>query len=150
MILCSSGPLGDSWRAGFLLTAGFVCLLGLAACSGNSPVAYPGTAKLAQALNAKGVSCTDLSPVPKGGPVGSSEGGLLQKRAKPLVKEAGTCRYGKSRLLLFIFRTEALRDRWMTLGKLYGSIVTGPNWSVSTHDDDTAGQIKDALGGELR
>lgn len=133
-----------------LVAAGLACLLGLAACSsGKSAVSYTGTAKLARALNANGVTCAGYGRAPNGGPATTGAAASVKKGAKALVQEAGICSHGKGKLLLFTFKTSALRDRWLTVGSLYGSLVVGPNWSVSTQSKSTADQIQSAIGGEV-
>jgi hypothetical protein len=133
-----------------LATAGLACIVGLTACSSSpSAVSYPGTAKLARALNANGVTCTAYAPARSGGPATTGAAAPVKKGAKALVQEAGICSHGKGKLLLFTFKTSALRDRWLTVGSLYGSLVVGPNWSVSTQAKTTAHQIQRAIGGEV-
>jgi hypothetical protein len=66
------------------------------------------------------------------------------------VEETGTCSHGASMLLLFTFKTAALRDRWLTLGKLYGSVVVGPNWTVTTRSKDLADRVSGAIGGDVQ
>jgi hypothetical protein len=128
---------------------GIVCSLILAACSHKSATSYPGTAQLAHALNSNGVACTSLS-VTAGGRATESAAAPVKKGAKPLVQQAASCTHSGGRLLLFTFKTMALRDRWLTLGQLYGSVVVGPNWTVSTRDKDVADQISGAIGGDVR
>jgi hypothetical protein len=74
----------------------------------------------------------------------------VKKGAKPLVQNAGTCMHNGSKVLLFTFKSAALRDRWLDLGKLYGSVVVGPNWTVSTRTADLADQISSAIGGDVQ
>jgi hypothetical protein len=53
-------------------------------------------------------------------------------------------------MLLFTFKTTSLRDRWLTLGKLYGSVVVGPNWTVTTHSKELADRVSGAIGGDVQ
>jgi hypothetical protein len=131
--------------------AGSACLIVLIACSSNkAATSYPSAAQLARALNTNGVACTGYARAPNGGPATVGAAGPLKKGARPLFLQAGTCSHGKGKLLLFTFKNSALRDHWLPLGRLYGSLVVGPNWSVSTQDRNTADDIKSAIGGELR
>jgi hypothetical protein len=118
------------------------------ACGGRSAASYSGTAKIAHALNTNGIACTGFVASTKGGRSSEGAAAPVPKSAKPLVEEAGHCSHGTSLLLLFTFKTTALRDRWLTLGRLYGSVVVGPNWTVTTRNKDLADRISGAIGGD--
>ena len=130
-----------------LAAAALVCLM--SACGGKSATSYPGTRELARALNANGVSCTGFSHARDGGPAG--QGGVAPGKKKgPLPKDSGSCSHGEGKLLLFVFSSPALRDRWVKVGALYGSVVLGPDWSISTQAKAVAEEISQAIGGEVR
>lgn len=131
------------------LAASVVSLMLLCACSGKTAASYSGTSALAHALNSNGVACTGMEAT-SGAPATEGAAASMKDRVKPLVDAAATCSHGKTRLLLFTFKNRDLRDRWLTLGKLYGSVVVGPNWTVSTHSDQLAKQIGSAIGGEVQ
>jgi hypothetical protein len=125
-------------------------LILFAACSGHSATSYSGTATLAHALNANGVACTAFIARTAGGHATEGAAGQVKKSAKPIPQQAGTCSHGSSKLLLFTFKTSALRDRWLQLGKLYGSVVVGPNWTVASPSKALADQISGAIGGNVK
>jgi hypothetical protein len=132
-----------------LAAVALVCLM--SACSGKSASSYPGTRELARALNANGVGCTGFSHATAGGSRGQGGGGgPLKKKGTPLAQESGSCSHGGGRLLLFVFASPALRDRWVKVGRLYGSVVLGPDWSISTQTKAVAEDVRDAIGGEVR
>jgi hypothetical protein len=137
-------------RAKLVVAALLGCLMTFTACSGKSATSYSGTAKIAHALNANGVACSGFVASTTGGRSTQGAAAPVPKGAKPLVEEAGTCSHGVSMLLLFTFKTTALRDRWLTLGKLYGSVVVGPNWTVTTRSKDLADRISGAIGGDVQ
>lgn len=130
-------------------TALIVCAL-LSSCGGTDAKSYPGTATLAHALNNNGVACTAFTARTRGGRSTEGPAASVKKRAKPLAQQTGTCSHGNSKLLLFTFKTPALRDRWLELGKLYGSVVVGPNWTVTSPSKDLADQVSGAIGGKVR
>jgi hypothetical protein len=132
-----------------LLGAAIACLVLFAACSQHSSTSYSGTATLAHALNANGVACTAFISRTAGGHATEGAAGQVKKGAKPIPQQVGTCSHGSSKLLLFTFKTPALRDRWLELGKLYGSIVVGPNWTVASPSKALADQISGAIGGDV-
>jgi hypothetical protein len=134
-------------RRRMALVAGVMFLLA-GACSKQAS-SYGSAADVARALNANGVSCAHfaLSPAGKKGTrVSSAE----QVTAKSTVKQAGSCSTGSGKLLVFTFRDSARRDKWLEVGMLYGSVVVGPNWAVSTQTKDEAEDVKGALGGDVR
>ena len=120
----------------------------MSACSEKKAISYSGADKLARALKANGVACENF--VPTSGKGDDNPSPALKQGAKPLIKEGGDCAHGSSKLMLFIFRSRALRDRWLTFGRLYGSIVVGPNWAVSTQDKSLVDKISGAIGGEVK
>jgi hypothetical protein len=122
----------------------------LTACSGKPAASYAGTDKIAHALNANGVACTGFVASTRGGHSTVGAAARAPKGAKPLVQEAGTCSHDGDTMLLFTFKTTALRDRWLTLGKLYGSVVVGPNWTVTTHSKELADRVSGAIGGDVQ
>jgi hypothetical protein len=132
------------------LAAGLACATLLTACGGHSASSYSGTAKLAHALNANGVACTSFTARTAGSHATEGAAAPVKKGAKPLPQQAGACSHGSNKLLLFTFRTPALRDRWLELGKLYGSVVVGPNWTVTSPNKALADQISGAIGGNVR
>jgi hypothetical protein len=136
-------------RPRLAIAASLGCLMVFTACSGKSATSYSGTAKIAHALNANGVACTGFVASTKGGR-STQDAAAVPKGAKPLVEEAGTCSHGASMLLLFTFKTTALRDHWLTLGRLYGSVVVGPNWTVTTRSKDLADRVSGAIGGDVQ
>jgi hypothetical protein len=136
-------------RASLRVAACLACLLIFGSCSDKAASSYGGTSKLAEALNSNGIACSGFAPSSGGGPATEGAAAPVKKGAKPLVQEAGTCMHDGSKVLLFTFRSPALRDRWLDLGKLYGSVVVGPNWTVSTRTADLAAQISSAIGGDV-
>jgi hypothetical protein len=127
-----------------------ICMSILSACGGTAARSYPGTATLAHALNNNGVSCTAFTARTGGGRSTEGAAAPVKKGAKPLVKESGECSHGDTKLLLFTFTSAAMRDRWLHLGKLYGSVVVGPNWTVSSPSKDLADRVSGAIGGDVR
>jgi hypothetical protein len=133
-----------------MFAALFTCLALMTSCGGHSATSYSGTAGLAHALNANGVACTALTAGTAGGRATAGAAAPVKKGAKPLAQQSGGCSHGSSKLLLFTFKTPALRDRWLELGKLYGSVVVGPNWTVSSPSKAVADQISGAIGGDVK
>jgi hypothetical protein len=130
------------------VVVGAICLLA-GACS-KSAESYGSAADVARELNAKGVSCSHfaLSPPGTAGSMRLSSGS--QVTAKSIVKQAGSCSTGTGKLLVVTFKDAARRDQWLEVGKLYGSVVVGPNWAISTQSKATADDITGAIGGEVR
>ena len=126
------------------------CVTILSSCGGTAAKSYSGTLTLAHALSNNGVACTAFTARTRGGRSTEGPAAQVKKGAKPLVQQTGACSHGDSRLLLFTFKTPAMRDRWLALGKLYGSVVVGPNWTVSSPSKDLADQVSGAIGGDVR
>jgi hypothetical protein len=66
------------------------------------------------------------------------------------VAEAGTCSVESGTTRLFTFSSTTARDKWLTLGARLGPVVVGPNWAIITPNEDAAGEIAGATGGEAR
>ena len=137
---------------GALITHRFValalaCLMGSTACSEKEAASYSGVAKLARALKANGIACEGFRMMSSGAPKPSAA--PSKAGAQRLVEQRGDCTHESSRLLLFTFRSRKVRDRWLALGQLYGPLVRGPNWAVSSQNKDVVEEIGGALGGEV-
>ncbi len=133
---------------GTALVAGLLCLLA-GACS-KQAAPYGSAADVARALNANGVNCSRFALSPAGKVDTKRVASGEQVNAKSIVAQAGSCSIGTRKLLVLTFKDAAQRDRWLGLGKLYGAVVVGPNWAVSTQSKAVADDIKGAIGGELR
>jgi hypothetical protein len=146
MVRLTTRALDSSARCGVAVVA-LICLM--SACSGKSATSYADTRGLAQALNANGIACTGFSHKAVSGAIRQGGAGPLKKGAS-LPKDSGSCSHGGRTLLLFVFASRAVRDRWVKLGTLYGSVVLGPDWSVSTQAKAAAQDISHAIGGNVQ
>jgi hypothetical protein len=76
--------------------------------------------------------------------------GLQQGDTAKLVKESGSCAFDGGELEIYLFDGTEPRDKWVSFGHLtQRSLVIGPNWIVSSPNDEKAGEVKDAIGGDL-
>ncbi len=130
------------------MVAGMLCLLA-GACS-KQAAPYGSAADVARALNANGVDCSKFALSPAGKVDTKRVASGEQVNAKSSVAQAGSCSTGPRKLLVLTFKDAAQRDRWLSLGKLYGAVVVGPNWAVSTQSKRIAEDITGAIGGDVQ
>ena len=95
---------------------------------------FDSVGSIASALEAGGVDCQ----------------GLQRGDTAKLVKESGTCSFDGGELEIYLFEGAETRDKWVAFGHLtQRALVIGPDWIVSAPDEDKAGEVKDAIGGDL-
>ena len=97
------------WKLVLLCVA--VALLG--ACS-ETPARYRSASAVAASLRAEDITCDDFSA----------------GEAAELLKDRGTCAGDDSTIDIYVFRTQADRDRWLHLGSGLDDVMIGPNWVV--------------------
>ena len=82
------------------------------ACSPGAQ-SYGDVDELIAALREKAVGCTRVQPT-----------------TAELVDEGATCESTGGRLSLFVFESEAARDRWAGVAGQVADLALGPNWAV--------------------
>ena len=102
----------------------------ISACSSEA-TRYEDAAAIASALEEEGISCADPEPV----------------EPAELPSEAATCGTKDDTIAIYVFDDVESQDRWMTLGRELGPLVTGPNWAIDAGDEAEA--IAEALDGTL-
>jgi hypothetical protein len=114
------------------MRSAFVAALVAAAAVACSPGAqsYGDVDELVAALREQAVGCSRVRPT-----------------AAELVDDGATCESGGGRLSLFVFETEADRDRWAGVAGQVADFAFGPNWAV-VGPPAAIGRIVEGLGAE--
>ena len=111
--------------------------LALAACGGadGGAESYQTLDDLVQAMKDGGVECTGLDA--------DSQGNLI--------REGGSCEVGSEQVAVYTFGSDESLDNWFKVANAFGGIhVVGDRWVVSPEKQDTAEDIQEAIGGEVR